>query len=153
VTNSNGNYSYANIWAWHTPPYACDRYVWIRAVDGAGNCSVYHEKVHINKPGIKPQENQLVPRGCLLWQNYPNPFNPVTEIKYQLPRRERVKITIFNLLGQKVRTLADDWESVGYHTACWDGRNEDGKEVGGGVYVYKIEVGGFIDTKKMVLLR
>lgn len=156
VTNSNGLYSYANIYAWHTPDSECDRYVWIRAVDGAGNkgnCTVYYEKVHINKPGVKPQENQQVPRSFLLWQNYPNPFNPVTQIRYQLPRRERVEVTIFNLLGQKVRTLVDDWEPAGYHTACWDGRDEGGKEVAGGVFFCRMEAGRFSDVKKMLLLK
>jgi len=156
VTNSDGNYNYANFYAWQTPGYECDRYVWVRAVDGAGNkgkTTVYHEKVHINKPGVKPQENQQVPRSFLLWQNYPNPFNPVTQIRYQLPRRERVKITIFNLLGQKVRTLVDGLETAGYHSAYWDGRDEGGQEVAGGIFFCRMQAGRFSDVKKMLLLK
>jgi len=94
-----------------------------------------------------------VPRVFSLAQNYPNPFNLATEIKYQLPKTERVEIGIFNLLGQKVRTLIDERKAPGYYKACWDGKDTSGEIVASGIYFYKIRAGEFTDIKKMVLLK
>jgi len=86
-------------------------------------------------------------------QNYPNPFNPQTQISYQLPKDCHVRIDIYNLLGQKVITLVDEPKRAGYHTALWRGLDSWGREVTSGVYLYKIQAGGFSQTKKMLLLR
>ena len=86
-------------------------------------------------------------------QNYPNPFNPSTMIDYALPYRADVKVAVFNLLGQKVRTLVDESQPAGSHSVEWDSTDDSGHEVASGVYFYRVEAGEFTETKKMVLVR
>ncbi len=95
-----------------------------------------------------------------LQQNYPNPFNPTTEIKYGLPVNGLTTLEIFNLRGQKVRTLVNEKKSAGYHHIVWDGRDDFGNSVASGVYIYRIHVlpnqNGdlpFESIKKMTFLR
>ncbi|MDW7679390.1 MAG: T9SS type A sorting domain-containing protein [bacterium] len=88
-----------------------------------------------------------------LSQNYPNPFNSDTEIRYQLPEATHVKLEIYNLLGQKIRTLIDDPKPAGSHTLRWDGRDQYGKPVSSGVYLYRLTAGRFCETRKMVVMR
>jgi hypothetical protein len=88
-----------------------------------------------------------------LSQNYPNPFNPVTTIEYNLPRRSSVRIDIYNLLGQRVRTLVDREESAGSHTTTWDGTNAAGEAVSTGVYFYRFQAGDRVEMKKMLMLK
>ncbi|MFQ6673172.1 MAG: T9SS type A sorting domain-containing protein [Fidelibacterota bacterium] len=95
-----------------------------------------------------------VPRRFILRQNYPNPFNPVTTINFDLPNDGVVSLTVYNLLGQKVATLTNDFRRAGRHTVTWDGRNDLGQAVSTGVYLYRIDAGGdFSATKKMILLK
>jgi hypothetical protein len=94
-----------------------------------------------------------VPATYAVKQNYPNPFNPTTTIKYQVPRASQVTIEIFNLLGQKVRTLVNDNVEPGYHQVEWNGLNDVGVKVGSGVYFYKFQAEKFLDIKKMLLLK
>lgn len=94
-----------------------------------------------------------LPSGYDLFQNYPNPFNPVTTIEYTLPVRSHVNISIYNLLGQEVRTLVDGVMSYGNHTASWDGRNSNGLWAASGIYFYRLKTREFIQTKKMILLK
>lgn len=100
----------------------------------------------------KTQANNL-PTTFVLSQNYPNPFNPETEIRFQLPEASHVTLSIFNLLGQKVRTLTDKEMATGFHTIKWDGRNNFGNAVASGVYLYVIQASKFFDVKKMVLMQ
>jgi len=86
-------------------------------------------------------------------QNYPNPFNPSTTIKYQLPQTSDVQLQIFNVLGQKVRTLVNSKVEAGYHEAIWDGRNDLGHQVASGIYIYKFQAGNFQKTLKLMLLK
>jgi|GEM_PF-4968024 len=88
-----------------------------------------------------------------LGQNYPNPFNPETQIVYSLPEAGRVRLTVYNALGQEVRTLVDEARGPGRHAIRWDGRDEAGREVSSGVYLYRMEVGGFSQVHKMILLK
>ena len=88
-----------------------------------------------------------------LKQNYPNPFNPETIIQYDLPRGHEVEIVVYNILGQKVRTLLEEYQRAGRHRVLWDGRDDKGKEVASGIYLYRIKTSEFSQTKKMVLLR
>lgn len=101
-----------------------------------------------------------VPETYVLEQNYPNPFNPTTEIRYQLPENGYVTLAIFNVMGQKVRTLIDGQEEAGHHSAVWNSRDELGNEVASGVYLYRISVKpndlsgkGFEAMRKMTLLQ
>jgi hypothetical protein len=93
------------------------------------------------------------PRELRLGVNHPNPFNPSTTIEYSLPSQMRVTIEIFNLLGQKVMTLVDETRPAGIHQVEWNGTDDDGKSVSTGVYLYRIQAGDFVETKKMLLLK
>jgi hypothetical protein len=99
------------------------------------------------------QEEASLPGSYQLSQNYPNPFNPVTTIEYALPKRGRVIVEIFNVLGQRVKTLVDRVESAGSHTVTWDGTNASGRSVSTGVYFYRLQVADYTRTKKMLLLK
>ena len=94
-----------------------------------------------------------IPKTYQLFQNYPNPFNPQTVIKYDLPKSGQVNITVYNILGQKVKTLVDEHQEAGYKSVNWNGKDGEGKDVASGIYFYKIRTVGFEKTKKMVLLK
>ena len=83
-----------------------------------------------------------------LTQNYPNPFNPTTTIQFQLPQAGLVKLTLYNLLGQEIKTLVNETKEAGTHTI-----NFDASELNSGVYIYKIESGSFTQTRKMTLVK
>ena len=100
-----------------------------------------------------PQPGQPLPESFELSQNYPNPFNPSTTISYNLPRRADVTIEIFNLLGQRVRTLVNESQPPGSHTVEWDGRDTAGKTASSGVYLYRLTAGDFMQSRKMILLK
>ncbi len=87
-----------------------------------------------------------------LFQNYPNPFNPATSIPYYLPVGSEVKLEIFNVLGQKIKTLVDQRQQAGNYTVRWNGTADNGESVPGGVYFYRLKVKNFTQVKKMVLL-
>ncbi|GAB4372184.1 MAG: hypothetical protein Kow0042_15370 [Calditrichia bacterium] len=95
----------------------------------------------------------LIPATIMLNSNYPNPFNSVTIIHYQLPASERVELTIYNLLGQKVKTLVSGLKPAGQHRVTWDGRDDAGREVASGVYIYRLQAGSYTAVRKMLLLR
>lgn len=97
--------------------------------------------------------NKEIPEGFELLQNYPNPFNPQTEIAYTLPEGSNVKLEIYNVLGQKVKVLADEYQSAGTKKVVWDGRNENGEKVSSGIYFYRLDAGNYVQTKKMSLLK
>jgi len=86
-----------------------------------------------------------------LLQNYPNPFNPATMIEYELPRAGQIEITIFNLLGEKVRALVNHHQASGQYRVQWDGRDDNGKAVTSGVYLYRLRAENFVQTRKMIL--
>ena len=87
-------------------------------------------------------------------QNVPNPFNLHTTIRYALPQAGTVRLCVYNLLGQRIRTLTDGYRSTGTYSVVWDGKNDSGRDVASGVYVYRLEIeGGIAQTSRMVLLR
>ena len=96
---------------------------------------------------------EKLPSKFALFQNYPNPFNPSTTIPYQLAQPGQVKLEIFNTIGQKIRTLVNEVQGSGKHTAIWKGLNEQWQAVSSGVYYYSIKSGEFHEMRKMVLLR
>jgi hypothetical protein len=97
--------------------------------------------------------NDSVPSEFALFQNYPNPFNPETTIQYQVPERSEVKLLIFNFLGQRVATLVDEVQSMGDYSVQWDGKDDTGKAVASGVYLYRLQTNQFVQVKKLALLR
>ncbi len=94
-----------------------------------------------------------IPTGFSVEQNHPNPFNPQTTISFSLPRSATVAISIYNLLGETVRTLVSQTLPPGRHAVVWDGRDDNGGEVSSGVYFYRLRADDFTATKKMLLLR
>ncbi len=94
-----------------------------------------------------------VPRTFALHQNYPNPFNPVTTVKFELPKPSHVAITIYNILGQEVKTLVHDDFEAGFHTMQWDGTNNAGLKVASGIYIYRMKAGSFVKSMKMMFLK
>jgi flagellar hook assembly protein FlgD len=94
-----------------------------------------------------------IPVSYSLSQNYPNPFNPTTIIKYQLPKQEKVTLEIFNALGQKVKTLVNEFKNAGYYQETWNGTNDNNISVATGVYIYRLLAGNFVISKKMILLK
>ncbi len=97
----------------------------------------------------------VLPTEFALEQNYPNPFNPTTKIPYALKVASHVTIEVFNVLGQRVRTLIDEEQEAGIQVVEWDGRDSNGALVSSGMYFSKLNVGNgvFVQTRKMVLLK
>ncbi len=98
-------------------------------------------------------ENVFIPLSFRLLQNYPNPFNPITTVRYELPEDSFVDVTVYDMLGNVVNNLINTNQSSGYKSIQWDATNNQGEPVSAGVYLYKIQAGDFIDTKKMILLK
>jgi hypothetical protein len=98
-------------------------------------------------------DNSSAPQTFTLFQNRPNPFNPETEISYYLPQACQVRLTIYNLLGQTIRTLCDGYQEAGIQTLIWDGRDNGGVQLSSGIYFYRLQADDFYQTKKMLLLK
>ncbi|MCK5033694.1 MAG: Ig-like domain-containing protein, partial [Calditrichia bacterium] len=93
-------------------------------------------------------DDTRLPDHYQLFQNYPNPFNPSTTITYQVPQNSYVKITVYNMLGQVIKTLVNEEKSIGVHNVTFKTEN-----LAGGVYIYTLETNSFKDSKKMMLLK
>jgi len=100
------------------------------------------------------QSKPIVVEGFNLYQNYPNPFNPETSIKFSLDQPQHVRLSIYSLGGQLIRILENEYKQAGIHTACWDGRDENGYVVSSGIYIYRIESDyGYHVMKKAVFIK
>jgi hypothetical protein len=99
------------------------------------------------------EDQKALPTEFKIAQNYPNPFNPVTKIDFALPKSGMVTLDVFNLLGQKVKTLISEPMEAGFHSVIWNGQDASGKSVPSGAYFYKITAGDYRDAKKMMLLK
>ncbi len=136
---------------------------------------IYAKVVGWDWTEVGEDEEVTLPLSFELSQNYPNPFNPVTRIQYTVGSRQaplhtthgkaadgsqfivhspvHTTLTIYNILGQKVRTLVDELKSAGNHEVIWDGKDENAKEVTSGIYFYQLKTEDFTATKKMILLK
>jgi hypothetical protein len=108
---------------------------------------------HLGIPSGLDDHVALTPDRFELGQNFPNPFNPETEIMFSVPSPSNVRIGIYNIMGQRVRTLTDAPYSMGVHRVRWDGRSDAGVAVGAGVYICRMEAPGFVQARKMLLLK
>jgi photosystem II stability/assembly factor-like uncharacterized protein len=102
---------------------------------------------------INDASSGILPQSIRLHQNYPNPFNPLTTIRYDLPASDFVTLEIYNLLGQKIKTLIAGLKPAGRHHAEWDGKDGAGLMMPSGVYLCRINVGNFNEVRKVVLMR
>ena len=104
---------------------------------------------------LHPNDNawDRLPETFSLEQNVPNPFNPETTIRFNLPLSQPIRLTIFDLAGQTVDILAQTDYPSGYHTLTWDGRDDDGRAVASGVYLYRLQTPFAALTRKLLLLR
>jgi len=100
-----------------------------------------------------PGSDDTRPKEFSLSQNYPNPFNPSTNIEFNLPKAAHVKIDIFNIVGQRVRTLVDEEMEFGNYVVDWDGKDENAHWVSSGIYFYRMKAEDFSDIKKMLLVK
>ncbi len=96
---------------------------------------------------------EAIPTAFALKQNYPNPFNPVTVIEFALPKGQTVALEIYNILGQRVRTLITGFREAGTHTVAWNGADDRNVNVPSGIYFYRLSAGTFTQTSKMALIR
>ena len=102
------------------------------------------------------EKSASLPKSFSLSQNHPNPFNPSTTIYYTVPENSPdmvLKLTVFNIRGQLVKTLIDMPQGPGTYSVNWDGRNSDGRQVSSGIYFYRLVAGDYVSTRKMVLLK
>ncbi len=110
----------------------------LKQIDNDGQFE-YSKTIEVDVNGVKEYK---------LTQNYPNPFNPATTIQYILPQAGMVKLTLYNILGQEIRTLVNEMKEAGTHTI-----NIDASDLNSGMYIYKIESGSFVQTRKMTLVK
>jgi hypothetical protein len=104
--------------------------------------------------GKRESETQeIIPFVFSLNQNYPNPFNPNTIIDFEVPSNQWVTLEIFNILGQKVKTLVDQYKDAGHYSILWDGTNNSGIKIASGVYFSRLLAGDRVEIKKMLLLK
>ncbi|MXY81365.1 MAG: T9SS type A sorting domain-containing protein, partial [Gemmatimonadetes bacterium] len=94
-----------------------------------------------------------LPDDFALLHNFPNPFNAETQIAYRLPREARVRLTVFNAIGQPVRQLVNARQAAGTHSVTWDGQDDRGSPVATGIYFYRFAAGPFYQVRPMVLLK
>jgi len=124
----------------------------------AGIGQYYYRLKQIDLSGAVTYSKEIgvtykAPKTFGLKQNYPNPFNPETTIPYAVPEKSHVEISVYNLLGQKVATLFDGVRKPGLYKAIWNGRDQNGRDVGGGMYFIQMRAKNFHQNKKIVLLR
>jgi flagellar hook assembly protein FlgD len=100
-----------------------------------------------------PPDQSTVPTNYMLAQNYPNPFNPTTQILFAIPQNERVTLSIYNVLGQRIATLVDGMLTQGSHVVTWNGRDNRGMQLPSGVYFYTLKTSSFTASKRMLMLK
>ncbi|MCK5147449.1 T9SS type A sorting domain-containing protein [bacterium] len=129
---------------------------WIEAVDVTGNTmeSASSGTILIRNLSIVADDVQeLQPLEYRLLQNHPNPFNPQTNITYHLPEGSHVYLSVYNMLGQEIRKLVDEYEGAGAHTVSWNGCDNSGNLVPTGVYLCRFSSGGQVFMRKMMLMQ
>jgi len=129
---------------------------------GTGGGGVWWRPLSEMVTGVEDDFSQI-PVGFTLEQNYPNPFwseatsrsagNSSTTIRYQLPKTTQVVLKIYNTFGQEVRTLVNARQPAGVNAVVWDGRDQSGKEVSSGVYIYRLQTGASIQSRKLSFVR
>jgi hypothetical protein len=103
---------------------------------------------------VSVEERPDIPLVFALEQNYPNPFNPTTQIQFSLPEQSDVLLEVFDILGRRVATLINNENyTVGHHTITWDATSQTGRTLSSGMYIYRLQAGSFVQTKRMMFLK
>ena len=102
---------------------------------------------------MNTQEGISIIKDFSLSQNYPNPFNPITTISYTIPINGFVNISVYDIVGRRIKSLVNNFQYYGSKSVIWDGTNSTGKPVAGGMYFYLIQIENFKDTKKMLFIK
>jgi len=134
-TYTSDGWNFSNIWA--IDPDINDGYPYLRSIP----------------PLLNDKDVITAPLKSVLLGNYPNPFNPETTIRFMLGGDMSVKIDVYNVRGQKVRSLVSGVYEAGEHSVVWNGCSDDGRAVGSGVYFYRMVSGDFVGVRKMLLLK
>jgi uncharacterized membrane protein len=123
-------------------------------IDLGGNGTIDDSLILNNQATDVDESGDLgLPKTFQLCHNYPNPFNPATTIEYSLPHRADVVIEIFDVLGRKVRQLVNETKAAGVYQVTWNGTDQSGVPVSTGVYLYRIQAGDFVESRKMLLIK
>jgi hypothetical protein len=118
--------------------------------------TVYYDALEVKVLDITDVDNDIevsIPVAYELANNYPNPFNPTTNIRFAIPETGNVKLSIYNMLGQKIATLVNENRNAGRYEITWNGKDDSGKAVGSGMYFYRLKAENVVLIKKMVLLK
>ncbi len=139
-------------------PSTQDGYYEFIDADVAAGRTHYYKLENVNIDGSASTHGPIeaeapLPRDFRLADNFPNPFNPTTTVRFDLPKVAHVKLDVYNVLGQKVKTMINERMDPGYHEIMWDSKNDQGMRVSSGVYYYRISAGDFHDVKKMALIK
>ena len=102
---------------------------------------------------VETPSEDVLPTRFSLEQNHPNPFNPGTTVQFRLPETTEISLEIYNMLGQRIRTLFQGVQQAGTHSAQWDGRNDANVTVAGGVYFLRLHSDSEVRTRRMLLLK
>ncbi len=111
------------------------------------------QNLYNEKTAIFQQNLSQLPDKYELEQNYPNPFNASTTIRFQMKEAGQVKIEIYDILGQKVKSLVNQQKETGFYSIFWDGKNDQGRLVGSGIYLYKMKSKDFLKSRKLILIK
>ena len=114
---------------------------------------VYYHLAKATATVVMEEAASPVPEHAVLRQNVPNPFNAQTSIPFDLPSDGRIRLIIYNAVGERVRALVDRTEAAGSHRVTWDGRDDGGRPVASGVYVLQLRAGSSVQARKIALLR
>ncbi len=126
-------------------PHAISKQLYSAKVNG----KIYPDTV----TSVKSKGTEVYPKQIFLFQNYPNPFNNEMIIKYEIPEDKQVSLKIYDITGKEVITLIDQNQPPGVHRVKWQGKNQKGGEVTSGIYVYQLNAGHFIETKKAIFVK
>jgi hypothetical protein len=128
--------------------FGVDYYYKVNAIDKSGNQSLFTQVVVVSV-----EETGGIPTEFALNQNYPNPFNPSTEIRFAVAKESNVRLSVYSLSGELVATVLNGTLSAGNYRISWNGTTDAGTAVSSGVYLYRLQAGDFVSTRKMVLLK
>lgn len=132
-----------------------DHWLYTRVKDNQGQWSNPDSNlITVREPtAIDADSGFGLPTKFRVFNNYPNPFNPNTTIRYGVPQNTQVKLVVYDIRGNLVKTLVDEREDIGWYQIQWDGTNENGSHVSTGVYFYRLVTKQFTRTNKMILIK